>query len=60
MGTGNEEFFNSVHNISSQSDENFLNLQSGEEVLNTTVGVLNTTDLYTLKGQSVKFYFMFI
>lgn len=53
MGTGNEEFFISEHNISSQSDENFLNLQSGEEVL-------NTTDLYTLKGQSVKFYFMFI
>lgn len=60
MGTGNEELFISERSISTQSDENFLNLQSGEEVLNTTAGVVNTTDLYTLKGQSVKFYFMFI
>ena len=59
-GNRNEEFFTSEYSISTQSDENFLNLQSGEEVLNTTVEVLNATDLYTLKCESVKFYFMFI
>ena len=46
MGTETEEFFTSECSISAQSDESFLNLQSGEEVLNTTVEVLNTTDFY--------------